>query len=221
MSTSAPLTFVEEVVLLALDDTTGALLPMPPLAFGFALAGALLGDLALLGRIDTDPEKLTVLNPAPTGDPLLDPVLATIVAAKKPESVSRWLGVFSEHTTARQAEVLDRLVARGILRREEKKILWVFGLRRYPAVDGHERTEVKTRLAALILGDDLPDPRDAMLLSLLAACHLSAVIFAGPKFNARAERLATLARMDLVGREVAAALDAITRAMRTAIPIGM
>ncbi|HVU24679.1 MAG TPA: phosphoprotein, partial [Opitutus sp.] len=72
-----------------------------------------------------------------------------------------------------------------------------------------------------ILGDDLPDPRDAILLSLLIACHLADRIFVGPEFNARAERIATLAKMDLVGREVAAAIDHVTRAIATAIPVGM
>ncbi len=221
MTTSTHLTFVEEIVLLALDDTTGAPLPMPVAAFGYALAGALLCDLSLLNRIDTDPEKLVVLSTETTCDPILDQALATIAAVPTPLPVSRWVGVFSENARVYQAAAIDRLVARGILRREEKKILWVFGVRRYPTIDNHERTEVRTRLAALILGDDLPDPRDAMLLSLLTACHLAEVMFAGPEFNARAERLAQLAKMDLVGREVAASLDALTRALRSALPLGM
>ena len=214
-------TFVEELVLLALDDTTGAQLPMPMMAFSYAVAGAVLCDLALLNRIDTDPNQLVVLDRTPTGDPLLDGTLHAIAAAPKPESASVWIGAISERARTLEEAALDRLVARGVLRRAEKKILWVFGVRRYPALDNHERTEVRTRLAALILGDDLPDPRDATLLSLLTACHLTPVIFAGPRFAARADRLATLAKMDLVGREVAASLDAITLALRTALPIGM
>ena len=218
---SAHLTFVEEIALLALDDHTGAMLPMPPMALSYALAGAIICDLAVLGRIDTDPQQLVVLNPTPTGDPLLDRALATIVATAQPLPVSRWLAVFSEDERVMETAALDRLVARGILKRTEKKILWVFGVRRYPTIDNQERTEVRTRLSALILGEELPDPRDAILISLLTACHLADKIFNGPQFNARSERLATLAKMDLVGREVAAGIDAITRALRSAIPIAM
>ena len=221
MADPTPFTFVEELVLLALDDTTGAQLPMPMMAFSYAVAGAVLCDLALLNRIDTDPNQLVVLDRTPTGDPLLDGTLHAIAAAPKPESASVWIGAISERARTLEEAALDRLVARGVLRRTEKKILWVFGVRRYPTVDNHERTEVRTRLAALILGDDLPDPRDATLLSLLTACHLSSVIFAGPHYTVRADRLATLAKMDLVGREVAASLDTITRALRTALPYGM
>ncbi len=221
MANPAHLTFVEEIVLLALDDAHGALLPMPTMALSYAVAGAVICDLALANRIDTDPDQLVLLSREPIGDPLLDRALTTIANAKTPLRVSGWLNVFSEDARNLETAALDRLVARGILRREEKKILWVFGQRRYPTVDNQERTEVRTRLAALILGDELPDPRDAILLSLLTASHLAGKIFSGPEFQGRSDRLATLAKMDLVGREVAASIDAVTRMMRTALPIGM
>jgi len=218
---SANLTFIEEIVLLALDDETGALLPMPPLAFRYALAGAAICDLALLNRIDTDPDKLVVLSKEPTGDPLLDEVLTAILSVGSTLRVSGWLNVLSEISKNLESAALDRLVARGILRREEKKILWVFGVRRYPTVDNQERTEVRTRLANLILGDDLPDPRDAILISLLCASHLADKIFAGREFKMRSERMATLAKMDLVGREVAGIIDVVTRTLNASLPIGM
>ncbi|MES2692975.1 MAG: GPP34 family phosphoprotein [Verrucomicrobiota bacterium] len=221
MANDIHLTFVEELVLLALDDTTGAPLPLPAAAFGYALAGALICDLSLLNRVDTDPEKLVVLSTATTCDPILDQALQTLSGTPETLPVSRWLGVFSENTRVFQNAAIDRLVARGVLRLEEKKILWVFGVRRYPTIDNQERTEVRTRLAALILGDDLPDPRDSMLISLLVACHLAETIFAGPEFNARSARIAQLAKMDLVGREVATSLDTLTRALRSALPLGM
>lgn len=221
MSTSAPhaLSFVEDILLLSLDDNTGALLPLPVMGLDYALAGALLADLALANRIDTDPNQLVVIDHAPTGDPLLDRALGTITTSPAPQPVSHWLGVFASERATLERAALERLVARGILRQEEKKFLWVFGLRRYPTVDNQERTEVRTRLSTLILGDELPDPRDAVLLSLLTACHLLARIFDEPRYHARSERIANLARMDLVGREVAAAIDTLSRVLRSATPV--
>lgn len=221
MSTASPhtLTFVEDILLLSLDDNTGALLPLPVMGLDYALAGALLCDLALANRIDTDPRQLVVLDRSPTGDPLLDRALGVIAAASAPQSVQHWLGVFASDRATLERAALERLVARGILRQEEKKFLWVFGLRRYPTVDNHERVEVRTRLAGLILGDDLPDPRDAVLISLLTACHLLPRVFDEPRYHARSERIATLARMDLVGREVAAAIDTLSRVLRSATPV--
>jgi len=217
-----PLTFTEEIVLLALDDKTGAPLALPVTALSYGLAGAVLADLAVAGKVDTDDKKLTVLDPTPTGDPLLDPWLALIAAEKVSHPVAHWLSVLADRQKEIEQPALDRLLSRGILKREDKKILWVIGLRRYPTVDGHERTEVRTRLGQLILGEDIPDPRDAVLISLLSGCRLTDKIFTGPEFASRAKRLETLAKMDLVGREVAAAtteaIDALTGAMNAAVP---
>lgn len=216
------LTFTEEIVLLALDDKSGAQLQLPVTALGYGLAGAVLADLAVAGKIDTDPERVTVLDPSPTGDPLLDPWLALISAETTARSVAYWLSVLSDRRKEIEQPALDRLMARGILRREDKKILWVIGLRRYPTVDGHERTEVRTRVGQLILGEYLPDPRDAILISLLRGCRLTDHIFEGPEFAAREPRLATLAKMDLVGREVATAtteaIIALSAAMNASVP---
>jgi Golgi phosphoprotein 3 len=217
-----PLTFTEEIVLLALDDKTGAPLPLPVTALSYGLAGAVLADLAVAGKVDTDEKKLIVLDSTPTGDRLLDPWLALISADKKAHPVAHWLSVLADRQKEIEQPALDRLLSRGILKREDKKILWVIGMRRYPTVDGQERTEVRTRLGQLILGDDIPDPRDAIMVSLLSGCRLTEKIFTGPEFAASGKRLETLAKMDLVGREVAAAtteaIDALTTAMNSAVP---
>ena len=217
-----PLTFTEEIVLLALDDQTGAQLPLPVTALSYGLAGAVLADLAVAGKIDTDEKKLVVLDATPTSDPLLDPWLALIAADKTVHPVAHWLSVLADRQREIEQPALDRLIERGILKRQDKKILWVIGMRRYPTVDGHERTEVRTRLGQLILGEDLPDPRDAILISLLRGCRLTDQIFEGPEFAAREHRLATLAKMDLVGREVASAtteaIVALSTAMNASVP---
>lgn len=220
MNAAKPLTLVEEVVLLALDDQSGALRPMPVLAYSYVLAGALLSDLALAGRLDTDPQKLTVTSAEPTGDPLLDGPLHIIATAPETQSTAYWLNVFSQDMRQVEATALDRLVDRGVLRRNERKLLWVIGLRRYPTVDNHERVEVLTRLGSLILGNDLPEPRDAILLSLLTGAHLAHRIFTGPTYEVRQQRLATLAQMDLVGREVGSSVNAVIESINRTLPAG-
>ena len=65
------LTFTEEILLL-LGDEGGVFLPVEKHAFDCALAGAVLMDLAFAYRIDTDLEALFVIDPTPTGNPMLD-----------------------------------------------------------------------------------------------------------------------------------------------------
>ena len=77
------LRFAEEIMLLILDDS-GEFARVPRWPLHCALAGGVLMDLALEGRIDTDPEKLFVADPTPVGDDLLDSVLTRI--AETPET---------------------------------------------------------------------------------------------------------------------------------------
>ena len=214
------LTLAEELALLALDDKTGQQLDLPLNALGYGLAGAIILDLSLVNRIDTDLHQLIVTNPAPTGDHLLDHWLSHFQAAPQPKSVMAWL----RELALRQDEIgqvaVDRLIQRGILRREEHRLRWVFSVRRSPTIDGPERTDVRTRLSPLRLGPELPTPRDAVLVSLIHGCRLSEHLFAGLDLKACKNRLETLANTELVGREVSAAtvasLDVLGRALSEA-----
>ena len=56
------LRFAEEIMLLLLDDENGDFAPVSELSLQCALAGAVLMDLALENRIDTDTERLILLD---------------------------------------------------------------------------------------------------------------------------------------------------------------
>ena len=89
-----------------------------------------------------------------------------------------WLGEMALQQEEIYQVAVERLIQRGILRREERRLLWVFSVRRYPTIDGTERDEARVRLSLLIQGNDLPTPRDAILLSLIHGCRLSEQVFA-------------------------------------------
>lgn len=199
-----PLTFVEEVYLLSLDGETGKRLPISRFGFGYVLAGALLSDLAWANRIDTDPQSLVILDSSPTGDPILDRALAKLAAAKEVKSVFVWLRLLGDDARRIEEAVAEGLVGRGILRRHKETFLWIFDKERFPTADERKRVEVKQRLAELIASDDLPEPRDATLLSLLVACEVAQQLFPAELLQARESRIASLIKLDLVGREVGA-----------------
>ncbi len=199
------LSLAEEVTLLGLDDQHDRWLSLPDCSFYYALAGAIVADLALAGRVDTDLDCLTVIDSQPTGNALLDPWLQQMALTPKKLPVSGWLDRLVEESDHSREAALGQLVQKGVLRREEKRILWVIALRRYPPIDGHERVEVRTRLRELILGGELPDPRDAMLIGLLHGCAVLEKLLGLPEFEKHAARIQQLARMELVGRSAAAA----------------
>ena len=86
-----PLTFSEELLVLLLNDEWGTLASIPRTRLDCALAGAVLMDLAFANRIDTDLETLFVIDRTPTGNPLLDPVLAKIAARNEWSGTLAWL----------------------------------------------------------------------------------------------------------------------------------
>ena len=206
------LTFVEETCLLLLDEKSGELLPIHPNILECALVGAVLVDLAFAYRIDTDPKTLTVNDRTPTGEAILDRILARIVDHPETTDTSTWIKMLSaDEAAGLQTEVLDRLVERGILERREKKTLLGRRSRRYGTTDGEAAREVKERIRALILSDEIPDPRDVALLSLLDACNILPHIFPGGEVKKAGARIKQLRNMDLVGRDVVGAVAEIER----------
>ena len=196
------LTFAEELLLLALDDKKGVIKPLPCHSMRFALAGALLMELAFADRIDTDPDTLKVVNTNPTGDPLLDETLERLQKADSQKNTEYWLNELSWNTRDLQERTLKQLVDKGVLKVEDRKVLWVFASRRYPLINDREVREVRDRLRELILKRDLPDPRDAVLISLVLACSLFDEIFTREELERTMPWITKLAKLDLIGREV-------------------
>ena len=73
-----------------LHDDDGSFARVPVWLTNYALAGSVLMDLALENRIDTDLEKLVVVDPTPTGESLLDRTLADITAGTSATPASGW-----------------------------------------------------------------------------------------------------------------------------------
>ena len=202
------LTFTEELLLL-LEDEAGAHLSARQPALECALAGAVLLDLAFAGRIDTDLEALVVIDPAPTGDAMLDRVLSKIVARADTTDTQTWVRELAagEAGTIRE-QALAGLVERGLLEKHQGRLPWALGLVRYATLDDGAGRDIRVRIGAA-LNDDIPDPRDVALVALADACQLLPDLFPERAFDH--SRIAQLRRMDLIGREVAGTVADIQR----------
>jgi Golgi phosphoprotein 3 len=220
------LSFVEEIVLFLHDDASGDFVQLPQSVFSVVIAGAALMDLAIRNRIDTDLESLTVVDRTPLGDDILDDALATIVAAESKAAgndqfdISAALYDVAADAEVYRARALDRLIQRGILREENGRHLWVFRSRRYPVIDDAEQQEVRARLRHILLSDEIPDPRDIVLICLVAACSLLRFVLSPDELDDTAERVEQLRKMDLIGQAVtksASETDAIIRFAATTI----
>lgn len=208
--------FVEEIVLLQLDETQGGLADLPLSAADIVLAGAAVMELALQNRVDSDLRHLFVVDPAPTGDAMLDDVLARLATmGDELTATSAIEGVTTDAEKYRQ-EALRRLVAKGILREEQGRHFWVFRTRRYPVVDDREQREVKARLRQVLLTDEIPDPRDVVLICLIDACGLLGLVLTADEIARTKTRVEELSRLDLIGQAVTRAVAEIRLIIRHA-----
>ena len=207
-----PLTFTEEMLLLLLDDD-GKFVPVQHERLSCALAGAVLMDLSFALRIDTDPQNLMVIDPAPTGDPILDPTLRKLAGNELGSNTRACIKVLSvDDATAIREQALQSLVSRGILEKRERRFLWAAGSRRYPMIDGKAQREVKLRILDILTSDAIPDPREVALISLAHACDLLADTFSHGRVFQHRRRIDQLRKMELIGRELLAAIIDIRHA---------
>jgi anti-anti-sigma factor len=208
------LSAAEEIFLLSLDESRGLIKPIPTFALDYALGAALLMELSLCDRIDTDLTTLKVISTEPTGNPLLDDTLQKLQEKSEPQLTSFWLKLVTEREGQLAERVLAQLIRKGMLKQENRRILWVFEVHRYSLMNNRDVKEVRTRLRELILSDDIPDPRDVVLISLGKACLLLNDLFTPKEYESRAHaRIDALARLDLIGHEMANAILDIENAM--------
>ena len=198
--------FVEEILLLQLDDSQGKFVNLPMSAADVVLAGAALMELALANRIDSDLERLILVDPTPTGDDILDDVLKRLAEPGGELTADAVLERLSVNGEKYQEIALQRLIAKGVLREENGRFLWVFRTRRYPVVDDSEQREVRARLRQLVLTDEIPDPRDVVLICLIDACGLLGLVLGPDEIAQTKTRVEQLSRLDLIGQAVTKAV---------------
>src|SRR5712671_936997 len=197
------LTLADEIVVLMLHDDTGAIKSACAGVANIAIAGGILMELALLGRIDTDLTSLFVVDPTPVGDDLLDEALQEIAAEPQHQGSKSWIRHFAFHKR-RPERVLGRLVQAGILRAEERRFLWMFSRRAYPQNTGREEREAKARLLAVIFNDEIPSPRDTLLLSLADSSGVLRAILSADELRKASKRIEQVVAFEEIGRSVKA-----------------
>ena len=198
------LRFAEEIILLLLDDEDGSFSHVPRLALNYALAGGVLMDLAMENRIDTDVESLTLIDGTPTGDSLLDSIQTV-----EERNLSFWVERTAHNGDAIREEALSRLVSAGILEERDERFLWVFKTRRYPSLHGEEEREVKLRIMEVLFSDEIPDPRDVMLICLAEACGILSRLVSREELDRASARIEQVRKLDLIGQAMSQAITDI------------
>ncbi|MFF5763901.1 GPP34 family phosphoprotein [Streptomyces tanashiensis] len=205
-------TLAEEIMLLSLDDESGAAKERQSAAW--AVAGGILLDLVLAGRVAVEEGRLRVTDPTPTETPLLDGRLRQLAEwagrRSRDPKVTEWLT--KDQTKAVKATA-ESLCARGLVREEQRKVLGVFPVTRYPEADGAAERELRDRLRAVVLDGAEPDVRTAGLVGLVHGAKLHRLAFPGVPHKEIAARLDEIAAGQWAGEGVRRAIRDMQAAM--------
>ena len=159
-------TLVEDVLLLLFQPDSGSIAGENILFY--VLGGAVVAELALTGRAEPRPtglfsKPIHPIGTVPPADDLLAPAWDYI--CEKPRGAQTVLAAIGPPL---RAPVLDRLVERGDLRRENYKSLGFIPSTKYVLNSGR-REELLNRVQGVLLHGKDPDPRTAATTALLSA----------------------------------------------------
>jgi Golgi phosphoprotein 3 len=208
-----PLTLAEQLLLLALDDESGKLRPLPDRALDYALAGAILADLTRVNRIKVTRDSIEILDSTPVESKPEDFGLLDLAQADV-TSLRGALSHLAGDAHGLRKRLIEQLLEKGVLREQDKEILWVFHISRYPLADPTSENAVKQRLRNRIRMKDLPlTEKDRVLISLVHICRMEDLLLSQSEQEAYRERIEDISQHDDIGRAVMACLDEIQKAI--------
>lgn len=156
---------VEDTLLLLFQPDSGSIAGENILFY--VLGGAVLADLAVVGRAEAQKRALSTrveaVGEGPLPDALLEPAWTYLSA--KPRGVQTALAAIGPEL---RGPVLDRLVARGDLIRTEGKTLGIFPSTKLTLGSGR-RAALMERVRAALVDGEMPDARTGASIALLSA----------------------------------------------------
>ena len=199
------LSLPEEFILMLLNEENGYFHQVPGWNLHCALIGAVLAELSLISRIDTDEESLFVVDEAETGNPVLDSILKEIASESAKHNTRFWIERLSPHAEAIIDGTLERLVELKILEYHDGDF-WTLSrsVWRAEALGNASEEFVKTRISRALFENEIPDPRDAIIISLVNTCDVFRFMYELEEETE--ERIKFICNMDLIGRSIAAAV---------------
>ncbi|MDE0235526.1 MAG: cytochrome P450 [bacterium] len=208
--TTNPLGLADELVLMLLNEENGYFHQVPGWDLNCAVVGAVLAELSLMARIDTDRESLFLLDPTETGNPALDPILAEVAADPIQRNAQYWIERLAPRAESIIDLTLDNLVDLKILEHHNGDF-WTLarskgGKELFNGFSGDGGVQfVKTRISQAIFNNEIPDPRDIIIICLVNTCDVFRFMF---QLDEEAEeRIEFICNMDLLGRSIAAAVS--------------
>lgn len=168
------LSIAEGFYLIALDDEEGRILAAAEKTVVPGVISACILELALMKKVSLADGNVTVVDTVGTGNGILDSVLKKLNSGDElTKQVSSLSGKFKDI----QEDLNALLTQRGILKKEETKLLWIPLSDRMDNANYAFEQEIRNTLKAIVFKSAKASPSFVILFSLIYDCHILSEVF--------------------------------------------
>ncbi len=210
------LNLIDQLTLLALDDKKGTFLAEST-SYSYAIAGAIIMELALEERIDLSGDKVVLKDKTKTGDKIIDTYFDIIIQSEKERKIKSWVERIGNKASKIKRDTIDKLIDNRILEKKEQKFLWVFSYNKYPTQNPRPENHLRNRLYDIIVNSHRPELKEIMLLNLIESCSLGKEVFGKEKAKTFKNKIKTINEYDHLGDSVSKSVKEICDAINAAM----
>ncbi len=210
------LTFLEKIVLLGLDDK--GWFSNSEHRIKYAMAGAILFELYMQGRLVVEENIVRVTNQNSLADPGLNRVLDFICSGKKQRTLKNWMQRIVMKKLMIRKTVIKSLIEKKILKKEEYSLLWVMYQFKYPILNTEVKRALQQELYDNILNGRKLSDHDLMMVSVMENCRMVRKNFHGYENYSKLRKLIReIAQFDKVENETTKMIEMVHLATSRAI----
>lgn len=191
-------TTFETLFLMAIDDEEGNLLDSAIEDLDPALAGAVLAELALTGRIKVEDGRVAVVDSTATENPILDHALDNILETGSKTHVRKikyWINTLTYGNL--RSEIGQYLVEKGVLIRKKKHLCLVIPFGNDPKVQASAKYGLKNRMREIVLAGVPAGQNELIQLALLFHSGLLTLVFTPGERKAAAIKVQAMIAADI------------------------
>lgn len=168
------LSIAEGFYLIALDDEEGRILAAAEKTVVPGVIAACILELSLMKKVSLADGNVTVLDTVGTGNGILDSVLKKLKdGGELTAQITSLSGKFKDI----EGDLNSLLAQRGILKKEETKLLWIPLSDRMDNANYAFEQEIRNTLKAIVFKSAKASPAFIIIFSLISDCHILSEVF--------------------------------------------
>jgi len=168
------LSIAEGLYLIALDDEEGRLLAAAEKTIIPGLLSAAVLEMYIQKKISLDGGHIQVVDSSGTGNGVLDKILQKLRSGTE---IVEQVQELEHHFKDIMTDLNQLLGQRGILQKEETKLLWIPLSERMDNANYAFEEEIRNNLKAMVFKSAKPSPSFAVLMSLIYDCNILEEVF--------------------------------------------